>query len=66
VTSLPPGDVRKRLPRFRRTANQVIADAVRALAEKKDAAPAQLALPGYMRAVSTSAFPSCPSRERSV
>ncbi|QIY68070.1 aldo/keto reductase [Streptomyces sp. RLB1-33] len=44
MTSLPPGDARKRLPRFRTTANQVIADAVRALAEKKDVAPAQLAL----------------------
>ncbi|MFF3584420.1 aldo/keto reductase [Streptomyces mirabilis] len=44
VTSLPPGDARNRLPRFRTTANQVIADAVRALAEKKGVAPAQLAL----------------------
>ncbi|MER5344808.1 aldo/keto reductase [Streptomyces mirabilis] len=44
VTSLPPGDARNRLPRFRTTANQVIADAVRALAEEKDVAPAQLAL----------------------
>ncbi len=44
VTSLPPGDARKRLPRFRTTANQVIADVVRALAENRGVAPAQLAL----------------------
>jgi aryl-alcohol dehydrogenase-like predicted oxidoreductase len=35
VTSLPPVDARKRLPRFRTTANQVIADVVRALAENR-------------------------------
>ncbi|MFD8816282.1 aldo/keto reductase [Streptomyces sp. NPDC059627] len=44
VTALPAGDARRRLPRFRTTDNDVIADTVRALAEAKGVAPAQLAL----------------------
>ncbi|MFD4604506.1 aldo/keto reductase [Streptomyces sp. NPDC058464] len=44
VTALPASDARRRLPRFRTTDNDVIADAVRALAEAKGVTPAQLAL----------------------
>ncbi|MFE2970633.1 aldo/keto reductase [Streptomyces sp. NPDC059340] len=49
VTSLPPGDARKRLPRFRTSANQAIADAIRALEEKTGVAPAQPA-PAWVHA----------------
>jgi aryl-alcohol dehydrogenase-like predicted oxidoreductase len=44
VTALPAGDARRRLPRFRTTDNDVIADTVRTLAATKGVAPAQLAL----------------------
>lgn len=44
VTALPASDARLRLPRFRTTDNEVIADAVRTLAAAKGVAPAQLAL----------------------
>ncbi|WP_181807387.1 aldo/keto reductase [Streptomyces shenzhenensis] len=44
VTALPASDARLRLPRFRTTDNEVIADTVRALARTKGVAPAQLAL----------------------
>ncbi|MFE2067892.1 aldo/keto reductase [Streptomyces sp. NPDC059467] len=44
VTALPTGDARRRLPRFRTTDNEVIADAIRALAQTKGVTPAQLAL----------------------
>ncbi|MEU9158596.1 aldo/keto reductase [Streptomyces sp. NPDC048417] len=44
VTALPAGDARRRLPRFQTVANNAIADAVRALAQARDVAPAQLAL----------------------
>ncbi|MEU6199729.1 aldo/keto reductase [Streptomyces sp. NPDC047061] len=44
VTALPASDARRRLPRFRTTDNDVIADAVRTLAQAKGVTPAQLAL----------------------
>ncbi|MGY4926715.1 aldo/keto reductase [Streptomyces sp. 900105755] len=49
VTALPAGDARLRLPRFRTTDNEVIADAVRTLAAAKGVAPAQLA-PAWVQA----------------
>ncbi|MER5513653.1 aldo/keto reductase [Streptomyces sp. NPDC002763] len=44
VGALPAGDARRRLPRFQTADNQAIADAIRALAQARDVAPAQLAL----------------------
>ncbi|MGW1874414.1 aldo/keto reductase [Streptomyces sp. NPDC001975] len=44
VGTLPAGDARRRLPRFQTADNQAIADAIRALAQARDVAPAQLAL----------------------
>ncbi|MEV6759315.1 aldo/keto reductase [Streptomyces sp. NPDC051105] len=44
VTALPASDARRRLPRFQTADNQAIADAIRALAQARDVAPAQLAL----------------------
>ncbi|MFD9326231.1 aldo/keto reductase [Streptomyces sp. NPDC060065] len=44
TAALPAGDARKRLPRFRTTANDVVADSVRELAERKGVTAAQLAL----------------------
>ncbi|MFD3583856.1 aldo/keto reductase [Streptomyces sp. NPDC058683] len=44
VTALPAGDARRRLPRFQTADNKAIADAIRALAQARDVAPAQLAL----------------------
>ncbi|MFD4530038.1 aldo/keto reductase [Streptomyces sp. NPDC058470] len=44
AASLPAGDARKRLPRFRTTANEAVADSVRSLAEHKGVTAAQLAL----------------------
>ncbi|MGW4913466.1 aldo/keto reductase [Streptomyces sp. NPDC004270] len=44
VGALPADDARRRLPRFQTADNQAIADAIRALAQARDVAPAQLAL----------------------
>ncbi|MFE4669025.1 aldo/keto reductase [Streptomyces sp. NPDC056716] len=44
VTSLPVGDARRRLPRFRTTDNEVVAEGVRALARARGVTPAQIAL----------------------
>ncbi|MFE5038585.1 aldo/keto reductase [Streptomyces sp. NPDC056683] len=67
VTALPAGDARLRLPRFRTTESDVIADTVRTLAAAKGAWPLRSwRRPGCRPGARTSGWPWCRSRARSA